>query len=79
MPRSLPRGLQQQFPRACVLPAASQDLPRHPPITVSLSVVPLCNPMDCSPPGSYAREVFQARLLAWVAISSSRGEGTQGS
>ena len=32
-----------------------------------------CNPMDCSPPGSSIHEIFQARILEWVAISSSRG------
>ena len=33
----------------------------------------LCNPMDCSPPGSSVREMFQARILDWVAISYSKG------
>ena len=33
----------------------------------------LCNPMDCSPPGSSDLEILQARTLAWVAISFSRG------
>ena len=33
----------------------------------------LCNPMDCSPPGSSVRGIFQVRLLEWVAMSSSRG------
>ena len=28
--------------------------------------------MDCSPPGSSAHEIFQARILECVAISSSR-------
>ena len=32
----------------------------------------LCNPMDCSPPGSSVHGMFQARILEWVAISSSR-------
>ena len=35
--------------------------------------LPLCDPMDCSPPGSCVREIFQARILEWVAISFSRG------
>ena len=26
----------------------------------------LCNPMDCSPPGSSVGEIFQARTLEWV-------------
>ena len=32
----------------------------------------LCNPMEHSPPGSSIQEILQARLLEWVAISSSR-------
>ena len=32
----------------------------------------LCNPMDYSPPGSSVHGIFQARILEWVAISSSR-------
>ena len=33
----------------------------------------LCDPMDCSPPGSSVRGIFQAGILEWVAISFSRG------
>ena len=33
----------------------------------------LCDPADCSLPGSSVREILQARVLDWVAISSSRG------
>ena len=40
------------------------------------SVTPLCltlgDPMDCVPPGSSVHEIFQARILEWVAISFSR-------
>ena len=32
----------------------------------------LCDPMDCSPPDSSVHGIFQARILEWVAISSSR-------
>ena len=32
-----------------------------------------CNPKDCSPSGSSVHGIFQARILEWVAISSSRG------
>ena len=31
----------------------------------------LCNPMNCSLPGSYVHGISQARVLEWVAISSS--------
>ena len=30
----------------------------------------LCNPTDCSPPGSSVHGILQARILEWVAISS---------
>ena len=33
----------------------------------------LCDPMDCSPPGFSVRGILQARILEWVAMSSSRG------
>ena len=36
------------------------------------SVVSLCDPMDCSPPGSAVHGIFQASILEWVAISFSR-------
>ena len=29
----------------------------------------LCDPIDCSPPGSSVHGIFQARILEWVAIS----------
>ena len=32
-----------------------------------------CYPMDCGPPGSSIHGMFQARILGWIAISSSRG------
>ena len=37
-----------------------------------VSPVQLCEPMDCSPPGSSAHGILQARKLERVAISSSR-------
>ena len=33
----------------------------------------LCDPMGCSPPFSSVCGILQARILEWVAISSSRG------
>ena len=33
----------------------------------------LCKPMNCSPPPSSVHEISQARIVEWVAISSSRG------
>ena len=38
----------------------------------------LCDPMDCSPPGSSVHGIFQARILAWVAMPSSRDRPNPG-
>ena len=32
----------------------------------------LCNPMDCSLPGSSVHKILQARVLEWIAVPSSR-------
>ena len=39
---------------------------------VAQSCPTLCDPKDCSPPGSSVHEIFQAKVLEWVAISFSR-------
>ena len=39
---------------------------------VAQSCPSLCDPMDCSLPGSTVRGIFQARILEWVAIPFSR-------
>ena len=50
---------------------------RHPRVKVRVLVTQpcpaLCNPMDCSRPGSSVYGILQARILEWVAIPSSRG------
>ena len=46
--------------RACVCAVHAQLCPT------------LWDPMDWSPPGSSVHEIFQARILEWAAISSSR-------
>ena len=40
---------------------------------VAHSCPTLCDPMDCSPPGSSVYGILQARILEWVAVPSSRG------
>ena len=32
----------------------------------------LCDPLDCSLPGSFVHGTFQVRVLEWVAIAFSR-------
>ena len=40
---------------------------------VAQACLTLCNPMDCSPPGTSVHGILQARILEQVAISSFRG------
>ena len=40
---------------------------------VAQSCLTLCNPVDCSPPGSSVHGIARARTQEWVAISFSRG------
>ena len=40
----------------------------------SLQLCPaLCDPMDCSPQGPSVHGILQARIMAWIAMLSSRG------
>ena len=46
----------------------------YPHKCVSAHLCPtLCNPMDCSPPGSSVHGIIQARIQNWVDIPFSRG------
>ena len=42
-------------------------------VSVVQSCLTLCNPVDCSLPGSSGHRILQARILQWVVISFSRG------
>ena len=42
-------------------------------LLVTQSCPTLCNPMDCSPPGSSVHGILQEKILEWVATSFSRG------
>ena len=57
------------FKRACLGP----DWPSVCACLVTQSCPTLCDPMDCSPPGSSVHGILQARKLEWVAISFSNG------
>ena len=37
------------------------------------SCLTICNPMDCSRPGSSVQGILQTKILEWVAMPSSRG------
>ena len=41
-------------------------------VLVTQLCLTLCDPMDCSPPGSCVHGILQARILEWVAISFFR-------
>ena len=42
-------------------------------VLVAQLFLTLCDPMNCSPPGSSVHGMLQARILEWVAMLSSRG------
>ena len=41
---------------------------------IAQSCLTLCDPLDCSPPGSSVHGILQARILAWVAMPSPPGD-----
>ena len=43
---------------------------------VALLCPTLCDPMDCSLPGSSVHGIFQARVLEWGAIAFSEWDAT---
>ena len=45
---------------------------KHVKVKVTQSCLTLCDPMDCSPPGSFVHGILQARILDWGAIPFSR-------
>ena len=47
-------------------------------VSAAQSCLTLCDPRDCSPPGSSVHGIFQARILEQVAISYSRGSSDPG-
>ena len=64
--------IQQILSTYCVEPDTVLSFV-HSGRSVTQSCLILCDPVDCSPPGSSVHGIFQARTLEWVAISSSRG------
>ena len=61
--------IHHPFPKGILLPDVLLSLK-----TVCAQSCPtLCDPMDCSLPGSSDRGIFQARILEWIAVSFCRG------
>ena len=46
---------------------------------VAQSCLTLCDPMDCSPPGSSVHGILQVRILVWLPFPSPGELPTQGS
>ena len=42
------------------------------------SCLTLCDPMDCSPPGTSVHGILKARILEWVAMPFSKGSSWPG-
>ena len=47
--------------------------PKEMKVLVTQSCLTLCDPTDCTSPGSSVHGILQTRILEWVAISFSRG------
>ena len=60
------KGSHTLLPGIYTAPIGGGDL-------ASRSCLTLCDPMDCSPPGSSVCGILQERILEWVAIPFSRG------
>ena len=60
-----------KVPRSVKLAPLSREL--FPLMLVTQSCGTLCDPKDCSPPGSSVHGILQARIVEWVAIPFSRG------
>ena len=70
------KGVFSSVLKACSLPVPIKaGEPAAAAAAESLQSCPtLCDPMDCSLPGSSVHGIFQARVLEWVAIAFSAGE-----
>ena len=65
--------VSEYLDRCAALLKLTQSVNQLLAVTVqSLSRVPLCNPTDCSPPGSSIHGISPARILEWVALPSPR-------
>ena len=71
MTRSLPISPSPSPIRPC--PVSMQHTSHLFVCLVSKPCLTLCNPTDCSPPGSSGHGISQARMLEWVAMPFSRG------
>ena len=71
-------SIEERQAKGCKELKANPVLSLKPLVRLSLhsfaqSCPTLCNPIDCSLPGSFVHGIFQAVVLEWIAISFSRG------
>ena len=61
-------------------PSQAQSLSsfRFPKSSVAQLRPTICDPVDCSPPGSSVHGILQARTLEWAAMPSSSGPSRPG-
>ena len=69
MPGWIKHKLESRFPGATTI---TSDIQIGKESEVDQGCLTLCDPMDCSLPGSSIQGIFQARILQWVAISFFR-------
>ena len=72
--------VQQKLTQYCK--AVMEKKKKKVKVLVSQSCLTLCDPADCSAPGSSVHGILQARILEWVVIIFSRAssrprDGTQ--
>ena len=66
-------GTRRRRMRGLYVITDSVDMKEKKESEVTQSCPTLCDPMDCSLPGSSIHGIFQARVPEWVAIAFSRG------
>ena len=77
--RMVPLSTQYLKRKPKIMPSFLFPSSLHVPANSLQSCSTLCDPMDCSPPGSSVHGILQARILEWAAISScKRISQTQG-
>ena len=64
-----------RFPFVVFASDRKDSSPGEVEVLVTQSCPTLCDPMDCSPPGSSVHGILQARILKWVAMPFSGGWG----
>ena len=65
--------LQEGWPASVCSPLHPQHLTQCMSVLVAQSRPTLCDPMNCSRPGSSLHRILLARILEWVAISLLQG------